>query len=1304
MASFADLRANLNLNIQNFSDGLRDASRQTRRFAANLNGEINDASGAISRLNRSTTAWGLNIKSVSRVVSGIIISQAFYNAAQAIGGATNAAWEFTKQLEYAQIAYSNLFGDTSLALEFINVLKDFAAKTPFTFREAETSAKRLLAYGVQYENIMYVMQGVMSAASAQGDPARIEQISRAIGQIFTYGKLMTAEVRQLTEAGIPVYDILQEKLGLTQEQLRNLGHEAIPASKAINALIDGINERFGNVVNASSKTITGIISNIKDNATMLASGLMDPLTIVIKSALADVGEALFSLRNIMETSGAGGVFEALFPKSMHATLRQFAANFAAIHASGVALATALGGLLKPVLDALLLVYNALIPVLTTVSNALAGLVYGITQNATAMRVLTAMLAAAAAMWTVYKIRALASAAAAGAITLVSKALAGLSTMLSLVIAHPFWALLIGLTGVLVGISGGFGTLSEKVNGFFKSLTQFNGVDPDKILLPSQKERANDLDKFNEKLSGTADSMDDLADSTGKATKAAKGLLSFDEVFKLNEPDEGAGGGGISDAALDELLDGFGGLGGAYIPEIPDFSTYVDSVLGGLRDAWESIKKKAKDLVGAGIGAVLGAIIGGLLGGPIGAKIGAVIGALVGQLWKTFADKLGVVPEQHIGTIASSLGTGLITFLGSAIAQFAKGLVPTFTDDVFSGFSKMVGFSIRESLGKALKQGIVGAIVGLATGMLSNALAAWIAKELELTDADLKNAGVGQTIGSIIGSITGMLVGGPLGSLIGGALGQLAGTIVGEFWNYLSTTLKGSVIGGVAGLPIGALVGTIVGSIGGPLGAALGATIGTGLGSLVGVIVEHWEPISTFFVNAAELIKDTFNDWFGETINGIVLWHTNTLNELSTWWTETITGFTTWYTDTVTSLSDWFENTYKGFTTWFRDTTGSLSTWWSNTVSTFSDWSNINKDTLSTWWNETKSGFGEWFTNTFTSAVTWWTDTKKGFNDWSTNTKNKLNTWKQETILGFLQWVAETYLSIVTWKQDIEQRFNEWKDNVKKIIVQWSLDVITSIVGWIIDTTSKITNWISDIKNKFNTWKEDILRVITGFTVAALLDILGWVADTKKSITDWTTNIRDDIKKKFDDIDKKIGEFLNLDVSISTFCRNTLKSIKDWASDVWSSISDKFSKAIEKIKDFISASEEASDADTPAISNYSGKGVVYGSNGPGGPSLTGHATGGIFNREHIARFSEGNKAEMAIPLENNTAMQPFVDAISRGILEGLAPTLIQANSNNQANSMPPMYVGTLIADERGLKQLSKKLELIQVQENARKGLA
>ena len=179
MANFANLTANLNLNIQNFASNMRRASSLANQFSANLKGQINN--GMVEPAKKSK----FEFKDVARIVQGIMISKVFYGGLNAIRNATSAVWEFSQELEYAKIAYSNLFGDTALADEFINVLKDFAAKTPFSFQESEAAAKRLLAYGIQYKNVMYVMQGVLAASSMQGNPQVIESVSRALGQIYT---------------------------------------------------------------------------------------------------------------------------------------------------------------------------------------------------------------------------------------------------------------------------------------------------------------------------------------------------------------------------------------------------------------------------------------------------------------------------------------------------------------------------------------------------------------------------------------------------------------------------------------------------------------------------------------------------------------------------------------------------------------------------------------------------------------------------------------------------------------------------------------------------------------------------------------------------------------------------------------------------------------------------------------------------------------------------------------------------------------------------------------------------------------
>lgn len=125
MASFSNLKANLGIDISNFTSGLRTASSQAKNFGNKLNSNISSFAETFNKaskrtlsaaanmsgktvkemfeLNRATTAWGLNVKSVSRVVSGIIISQAFYGIVQDIKQASKAVMEFSSELEYAKL-------------------------------------------------------------------------------------------------------------------------------------------------------------------------------------------------------------------------------------------------------------------------------------------------------------------------------------------------------------------------------------------------------------------------------------------------------------------------------------------------------------------------------------------------------------------------------------------------------------------------------------------------------------------------------------------------------------------------------------------------------------------------------------------------------------------------------------------------------------------------------------------------------------------------------------------------------------------------------------------------------------------------------------------------------------------------------------------------------------------------------------------------------------------------------------------------------------------------------------------------
>lgn len=90
-------------------------------------------------------------------------------------------------------------------------------------------------------------------------------------------------------------------------------------------------------------------------------------------------------------------------------------------------------------------------------------------------------------------------------------------------------------------------------------------------------------------------------------------------------------------------------------------------------------------------------------------------------------------------------------------------------------------------------------------------------------------------------------------------------------------------------------------------------------------------------------------------------------------------------------------------------------------------------------------------------------------------------------------------------------------------------------------------------------------------------------------------------------------------------------IKAFFSD-WSGVTSALSGFVDGVKNLFMPLFDWITDKWNTVKNVFSSGVPSGS-GDGNTTLPGHANGGIFNREHIARFAEGNKPEAVIPLSN-----------------------------------------------------------------------
>lgn len=199
-----------------------------------------------------------------------------------------ALFGFNGQLEQAKIGFSTMLGSAGAADEFLTNLEDFASRTPFEFPELIGTSQKLLAMGFRADEVVPKMTAIGDAVAALGGNSEtVDRVGTAMGQMLAKGKVSAEEMMQLTEAGIPGWQMLADAMGVSTGELQDMVSDgAVPAREAVDMLAAGMETNFGGMMEQQSKTFQGAMSTIKDNAlSLLAKGLRPLFDIASAGAL-----------------------------------------------------------------------------------------------------------------------------------------------------------------------------------------------------------------------------------------------------------------------------------------------------------------------------------------------------------------------------------------------------------------------------------------------------------------------------------------------------------------------------------------------------------------------------------------------------------------------------------------------------------------------------------------------------------------------------------------------------------------------------------------------------------------------------------------------------------------------------------------------------------------------------------------------------------------------------------------------------------------------------------------------------------
>lgn len=192
--------AKAELDLANARERSANAARRHMTATLNMNGAMNSQLSIVGQLRNEFLG-----------LYSIYAAQNFLRAVVDIGG----------ELENQKIAMASILQDEGKATTIFNQIKKQAVASPFGVMDLNQYAKQLSAYSIPYNELYDTMKRLADISAGVGvDMGRI---------ILTYGQIKAAkflkgtELRQLTEANIPMVDKLAERFSKLEGRIVSAG-------------------------------------------------------------------------------------------------------------------------------------------------------------------------------------------------------------------------------------------------------------------------------------------------------------------------------------------------------------------------------------------------------------------------------------------------------------------------------------------------------------------------------------------------------------------------------------------------------------------------------------------------------------------------------------------------------------------------------------------------------------------------------------------------------------------------------------------------------------------------------------------------------------------------------------------------------------------------------------------------------------------------------------------------------------------------------------------------------------------------
>lgn len=257
----ADIKA-VTADLKNATKGSQDYINAQKKLNT-LNKDLESHKKGIKDVEG---AWLKNIPAIQGFAAAAVGALVIDRAIQFGTALVKSAVSVSMATEQVKVAFDTMLGSKEKSDKLQAELIQLAATTPFELKDVQEASKKLLAFGFTANEVVPNLTALGNIAAGVGQE-KLPQLILAFGQVKAATRLTGNELRQFTEAGVPLMDELAKNLKKPVSEIKKMVEEGKIGFPLVEQAMKGLTTeggRFANMMEKQSQTLGGLYSTFKD--------------------------------------------------------------------------------------------------------------------------------------------------------------------------------------------------------------------------------------------------------------------------------------------------------------------------------------------------------------------------------------------------------------------------------------------------------------------------------------------------------------------------------------------------------------------------------------------------------------------------------------------------------------------------------------------------------------------------------------------------------------------------------------------------------------------------------------------------------------------------------------------------------------------------------------------------------------------------------------------------------------------------------------------------------------------------------